>query len=239
MKKIVIYGGSSLISIELIKILNMRTDKFFIFCRNKDTFINQIQQLNIDENKFNIFQIELENLKDNLDNVATIDNINELYWVAGYTGDPSTEIQDPEICKKNIEINFLHPIIIINKLIEKMLLDGSSSIAVITSVAGLRGRSKNMFYGSAKSALISYLSGIRQRFDGKINVTTVIPGYVRTAKFNITTYKFLISEPDKLARKIVDAVNNKKEIIYSSFLWKLIMSIIKIIPEKIFKKLRF
>ena len=120
-----------------------------------------------------------------------------------------------------------------------MLLDGSSYIAVITSVAGLRGRSKNIFYGSAKSALISYLSGIRQRFNGKINVTTVIPGYIRTAKFNLSAPKILISEPDKLARKIVDAVNNKREIIYCSFQWKLIMNLIKLIPEKIFKKLSF
>lgn len=239
MKNILIYGGTSLISIELIKILDTSTNKFFIFCRNKDLFVNQIKQLNFDESKFNIFQTELENLKDNLNNIEAIDNINGIYWIAGYTGDPTTEIKDPENCKKNIEINFLNPIIIINKLIEKMLLDGSSYIAVITSVAGLRGRSKNIFYGSAKSALISYLSGIRQRFNGKINVTTVIPGYIRTAKFNLSAPKILISEPDKLARKIVDAVNNKREIIYCSFQWKLIMNLIKLIPEKIFKKLSF
>ena len=37
-----------------------------------------------------------------------------------------------------------------------------------TSVAGLRGRKFNTFYGSAKSGLISYLSSLRQKFNNQI-----------------------------------------------------------------------
>ena len=33
-----------------------------------------------------------------------------------------------------------------------------------------REREKNIFYGSAKSALISFLSGLRQKFNGKLNI---------------------------------------------------------------------
>ena len=50
---------------------------------------------------------------------------------------------------------------------------------------------------------------------------------------------FLISSPKKSAKLIKDGVNKKKEIIYINFYWKIIMFLISIIPEKIFKKLNF
>ena len=50
--------------------------------------------------------------------------------------------------------------------------------------------------------------------------------------------KFLNSSPKKVAIKIVTAIENKKEI-YFPFKWKIIMFIINLIPEKIFKKLNF
>ena len=76
-------------------------------------------------------------------------------------------------------------------------------------------------------------------YNNKINVITVIPGYISTKNFNISAPSFLISKPGTLAKKMVKAVNAKEEIIYSNIWWKLIMMIINVIPEKIFKKLKF
>ena len=56
---------------------------------------------------------------------------------------------------------------------------------------------------------------------------------------NWNSLKFLITEPDKVALKIKKAVQNKKEIIYINYFWKIIMIIIMLIPEKIFKRLSF
>ena len=42
MKKILIYGGSSLISIELIKIIYEEVDKLIILCRNEMEFKEKI-----------------------------------------------------------------------------------------------------------------------------------------------------------------------------------------------------
>lgn len=239
MKKILIYGGGSIISLELIKVLDPITERFYIFCRNRENFIGKINLLNFEIRKFSIFETKLENLENNLEKIKSLDKINGIYWIAGYTGDVSKEIVDEETCKKNISVNFLNPILIINKLIGKLEFNSKPFIAVITSVAGLRGRAKNIFYGSSKAALISYLSGLRQKYNDKINVVTIIPGYIRTTKFNITAPNFLVSSPDKLAKKIIDGVNKEKSIIYCSIQWKIIMLIIKFIPENIFKRLKF
>ena len=75
MKRVLIYGGSSLISIELIKILYQEIDKFVVFCRNKDLFSKKMADLEFDNNKFDTREVDLENLKENLEMADTIDNL--------------------------------------------------------------------------------------------------------------------------------------------------------------------
>ena len=73
----------------------------------------------------------------------------------------------------------------------------------------------------------------------KINVITVIPGYMNTKPFNIRAPSFLISSPEKSARIIYNAIKKEKEIVYINFFWKIIMFCINLIPEKIYKKFKF
>jgi len=239
-KKILIYGGTSLISLELIKIYNNEEYEFIIFCRDKNNFIERLNKLDLTVNKFTIYEVDLIELEKNLKIISEIENeLDGVIWVAGETGDAIIEFQNTNEAKKSIDVNFLNPILIISKLILKIKQNENSFIAVITSVAGLRGRQKNFFYGSANSGMISFLSGLRQKFSGKINVLTVIPGYMRTEKFNIDAPRLLVTSPEQTAEIIYKAIKNKKEVIYINFLWRILMFFIGLVPEKIFKKLKF
>ena len=238
-KKIIIYGASSLISLELIKLLNQDVSKFFLFCRNRNEIEHFLKNNNFDVEKFSIFEVDLLDIEKNLELVNQIEIIDGIIWVAGFSGNTEEELKNLDLSEKNIRINFVHPMLIINKTLTKMNLNSESFVVAITSVAGLRGRGKNFIYGSAKAALISYLSGLRQRYNQRLTVISVIPGYIKTKNFKIKAPNFLISEPSDLAKKIIKAIKYKHEIIYSSFAWRIIMMIIKIIPEKIFKKFNF
>ena len=83
-------------------------------------------------------------------------------------------------------------------------------MAVMCSVAGLRGRAKNIFYGSSKSGLITFLSGLRQKFHNKLNIVTIIPGYMSTNSFKESAPNFLITSPKKAATIITKAIKAKK-----------------------------
>ena len=239
-KKILIYGGSSLISKELINILVKENYSFVIFCRKAEIFFNNISSLNIEKNKFDVFEADLLDLQKNFELISKIEKkLEGVIWVAGFTGDPTKEFENAELTENNIKINFLHPALIINKLLSKINIDEKGFLAVISSVAGLRGRAKNIFYGSAKSALISFLSGLRQKFNGKLNILTIIPGYMSTKPFKENAPQLLITSPEKAAQIIVRAIKSKKEIVYINSLWRIIMFTIKLIPEKIFKRLKF
>ena len=242
-KKIIIYGGSSYLSREIIKILSQDDYYFIIFCRNKKDVLSYLDELNIISVSYEIWEADLLDLNKN---IQIIDKFNKdivgLFWVAGKTGDPKKEFENTDICINSLNINYLNPVVIINKIITKFQsdLDQKKFIVVLTSVAGLRGRAERLFYSSAKAGLISYLSGLRQKLNHeKIKVITVIPGYMKTKPFNIKSFNFLISSPKKSAEIICAAMKTDKDIVYVSKIWCVIMFLINLIPEKIFKKMKF
>ncbi len=246
-KKIIIYGGTSEISLELINLYINERDKIIIFCRLKRNFVELIKSkvyFKDLENKLEIFEVDLLDLDRNLDIISTLNNdISGIIWVAGFTGDGNFEYLNIEQAKKNIEINFLNPVVILTELSKKIIKNKNSFIAVFTSVAGLRGRKKQFYYSSSKSGLISFLSALRQKlFRDKISVTTIIPGYMNTKPFregNWNPPSFLVTKPKKVALILKNAVNKKKEIIYINIFWKIIMKVVNLIPEKIFKRFSF
>ena len=112
-------------------------------------------------------------------------------------------------------------------------------VICISSVAGLRGRAKNFFYGSAKAALNEFLSGCRNYYNGSnIHIMTVLPGFIQKSG-NIDQNKLLSIKPSKLAHKIFNAQQQGKEVLYSSNLWRIIMIIIRVLPNSIFNKIKF
>ena len=114
------------------------------------------------------------------------------------------------------------------------------SIIAISSAAGVRGKSSNYIYGSAKSGLITYMSGLRQSLDKyDIHVCTIIPGFVKTKMSkNLDLPKPLTCSPEYVATKIYKAYIKKSNIVYVMGIWRYIMLIINSIPEFIFKKLK-
>jgi short-subunit dehydrogenase len=241
MKNIIIYGGTSLISIELIKKFNLETDTFFIVGRNKKKFNKVSQVLSNDILcKINFYELDILNITQNIDfiNKLETNSIDGVFFLIGETGNPEIEFSNYSECLTNYNTNLINPIIIINNL--SMKLKNNSFLCVFTSMSGLRGRALRLFYCSAKAGLISYLSGLRQKlFKRNIQVLNVIAGYMSTEKFNYKANRFLINSPNEVANKVANGIKKKKENIYTSNLWFFIAIVLKILPEKIFKRLNF
>jgi short-subunit dehydrogenase len=124
-------------------------------------------------------------------------------------------------------------------LTKKIIKNKSNFICVLSSVAGLRGRKKRLFYSAGKGGLINFLSGLRQKMGHQIKIITVIPGYISTNSFNEKSLKFLVTSPQKASEIIYNSIKKNKDIVYINTLWKLIMLIILCIPETLYKKLSF
>ncbi len=114
----------------------------------------------------------------------------------------------------------------------------SGTIAVISSVAGDRGRASNYIYGTAKGAVSIFYQGLRNRLSkSNVNVVTIKPGFVDTKMTSHLKKNFLFANPASVGEKIYDAISAGKDVVYVPSFWSLIMWVIKHIPESIFKKL--
>lgn len=137
-----------------------------------------------------------------------------------------------------LDTNFIGAVSILQQLAPVLEARKAGRIVAIGSVAGDRGRLKNYVYGAAKAGLTTYLQGLRARlFRAGVPVTTVKPGFVDTAMTWGLPGMFLVASPAAVAATCYAAARKGKEEIYVPFFWWGIMTIIRNIPERIFKKL--
>ncbi len=111
-------------------------------------------------------------------------------------------------------------------------------IAVISSVAGDRGRRSNYVYGSAKAAVTAFTSGLRQRLRASgVSVVTIKPGFVDTPMTAAFKKGPLWASAGSVAKDITRAMINGTPVIYTPGFWRPIMWIIRAIPESVFRRL--
>ncbi|TDV29312.1 SDR family oxidoreductase [Stenotrophomonas sp. CC22-02] len=118
-------------------------------------------------------------------------------------------------------------------------LRSGATLAVISSVAGDRGRASNYLYGSAKAAVTAYLSGLGQRLrPAGINVLVIKPGFVDTPMTAAFKKGALWATPDKVGAGILKAIGKRQAVAYLPGFWWAIMMIIKNIPEFVFRRIK-
>ena len=139
----------------------------------------------------------------------------------------------------SMDINFLSVVSLLTPIANLLEEKKRGTIAVISSVAGDRGRQSNYVYGAAKSGLDAFLQGLRNRLSkAGVHVLTIKPGFVDTPMTaHIPERGLLWAQPEDVAKGIVNAIDRQKDVVYLPRFWALIMLIIRSIPERIFKKL--
>jgi short-subunit dehydrogenase len=143
-----------------------------------------------------------------------------------------------EVALEEFKTNATSTIALLTILANLMMGAGQGTIAVISSVAGDRGRASNYLYGSAKAAVTEFLSGLRQRMHRHgVNVLTIKPGFVDTPMTKDFKKGALWAKPGDIAHGIVKAVERKRSVVYLPWFWRGIMMIIRAIPESLFKRI--
>lgn len=158
----------------------------------------------------------------------------------GLMGQQAESERDVAAATLVMRSNYEGPISILAILANRFENRGSGTIVGISSVAGERGRATNYVYGSAKAGFTAFLSGLRNRLSGRgVHVVTVLPGFVATQMTEgMDLPAKLTAEPNEVAYAISRAVQRKKDVIYVRPIWRLIMLIIRNIPERIFKGMK-
>jgi len=156
----------------------------------------------------------------------------------GEMTDEAEAQRDAELARRMIDVNHTSAVSVLEVTARYMVPRGRGWICAFGSVAGDRGRPSNAIYGSTKAALSTYLSGLRVRLSHHgIAVVTVKPGVVDTGMTWALPALPLVVAPDRVARDALRGVRRNRAVVYSPWFWAIIMTLIRAIPDRIFKKL--
>jgi len=238
---ILIIGACSKIAEEFGKLYADKDNSLFLVARDIDKLNSvktNLEVIGVKEVKTLISDFSKTSKLKELISELSIKNFDIILIAHGTLPDEQKAKDNFSYFLKSIKVNFISTSEILNKLKTKVSPKGT--IAVITSVAGDRGRASNYVYGASKAALSTYISGLRSELSGKVNILDIKPGFVDTPMTADIDKNFLFAKPEKIAQGIKKAIDkNKNSSIYLPFYWQFIMLIIKLIPNFIFKKLKF
>ena len=176
--------------------------------------------------------------------VSLLDELDRLpdiaVCVVGLLGDQAHSAHNGAAAQDVMRTNYVGPALLLGALAERFEQRGSGVLVGISSVAGERGRAANYVYGSAKAGLTAFLSGLRNRLAGSgVHVVTVKPGFVRTRMTDgMDLPPLLTATADEVAAAVVEAIRNRRDVVYARRVWRPIMFVVRAIPERMFKRLR-
>src|SRR4029077_4381596 len=114
--------------------------------------------------------------------------------------------------RRTFEVNLFGVAETIEAVLPGMLARGRGHIVGVASMAGYRGFPWMISYSASKAALIAYLEALRPGLARRgITVTTVCPGFVRTAMSTGVPYQRPVKmiEPGDAARHLVRAIERR------------------------------
>jgi len=244
LKKILIIGASSSIAEHCARLFAARGDSLYLVARNQEKLTSLQKDLSVrgavkvssyvmDANDYKSHSKMLNNAE------AALDGIDIVLIAYGTLSNQKKCEHDAELTLQEINTNGLSAIVLLTNIANRFEANGKGTIAVISSVAGDRGRSSNYVYGSAKAMLTTFTSGLRQRlYKSNVAVVTIKPGFVDTPMTAAFKKGLLWAQPETVAKKIVKAIDQPKDEVYVPAFWWAVMALIKAIPATIFKKIQ-
>ena len=156
----------------------------------------------------------------------------------GTLPDQEAAARDPAVAEQSHMINFVSPCLLCGTLANRFEAQGAGAIAVMTSVAGDRGRKSNYVYGAAKGGLQTFLAGLRHRLQAAdVQVLDIRPGFVATKMTaHLPRGGPLWAAPDRVAADIARAIERKRAVLYTPWFWRCIMAVVRTLPRAVFHR---
>ncbi len=242
-QKILVLGATSAIAQATARLLADRGASFFLVARDPFKLQAVASDLQTRGARFvSSLAMDLDAMDAHKDLVAlavqSLGTIDMALLAHGVLGDQRAAQADPYVTEAILRTNLLSPASLITLLANYFEGHGAGCLAVISSVAGDRGRKSNYVYGASKGALTILLDGVRNRVDRTgVHVLTIKPGFVATPMTAHLRRSPLFAEPRTIGRGILQAIASRRDTVYLPGFWRLIMFIVRLIPARVFKNM--
>ncbi|MBA2287764.1 MAG: SDR family oxidoreductase [Ktedonobacteraceae bacterium] len=241
--KLLIIGATSAIAYETAKCFAGENAELFLVARDNEKLTTIANDLKVRGAKraetFLLDVTEIDRHQEMFDAaLAALDELDMLLIAHGTLGDQRKCELSVAQTLQELTTNCTSVIALLTIVANTFEQQKRGCIAVISSVAGDRGRKSNYVYGTAKGALNIFLQGLRNRLcSSGVAVVTVKPGFVDTPMTASFKKGPLFAQPSVVGKAIYQAMNQGRDIVYVPWFWRYIMLIIKSIPERVYKRL--
>jgi decaprenylphospho-beta-D-erythro-pentofuranosid-2-ulose 2-reductase len=244
MKRVLIVGATSAIASACARLWAKQSTQFFLVGRNMEKLeqisadlmargANEVSLHCMDATDFSAHPTMLKLC------LTALRQIDIALVAHGTLPDQKSCEEDVAVAMHEFANNGTSVIALLTLLANQLETQRSGTLAVISSVAGDRGRPSNYLYGAAKAAVSTLCEGLRARlYKVGAHVITIKPGFVDTPMTQgLPLPAALVTKPEQVARRIVAGINRKTDVLYVPGFWALIMWTIKSLPTPIFKRI--
>jgi decaprenylphospho-beta-D-erythro-pentofuranosid-2-ulose 2-reductase len=243
MKKILVIGATSAIAESTARMFAERGDGLFLVGRKASVLQSMCADLKV--RGAGAVGMQVMDVNDFSAHAAMLGEAEQFLGGLDVVLIAHGTLSDQKKCESSVELtlhelttNGVSVVAILTLLAARFEERKAGTIVVISSVAGDRGRKSNYVYGSAKALVTAFTSGLRQRlYQSGVAVITIKPGFVDTPMTAAFPKGALWAKPQQIAQGIVKAVGEGGTVLYLPGFWRLIMLIIRLIPETIFRRL--
>ncbi len=239
MKKVIIIGASSGMGMEVSKLFLEQGYRLGIAARREDR-LQAIKQLAPDRIEVMTIDVNDENathrLRELIDRLGGMD----LFFYSSGIGKQNRTLT-PDIELNTVNTNGLGFTRMIGEAYRYFAERGEGHIAAITSIAGTKGLGPAPSYSATKAFQNVYLQALEQQANArglKIRFTDIRPGFVDTDLLSGDFRYPMMLKPEKVARQIVKAINNKRHIQVIDWRYTILTALWHRLPRPLWRHLK-
>jgi short-subunit dehydrogenase len=240
-KTILITGGASGIGKILCHIALQKKAKQIIFLDINEEGIKKTENEFSPLGAIKGFRVDVANYEELSTTVASIKAefgfIDILINCAGIAKGGFFHENTPQNIDNIMKINSLAPMYLSNLLIKDMIIQNAGHICNIASLAGMLSNPKMTIYAASKWAVIGWSDSIRiemKQMKKQVKITTVMPYYISTGMFDGVKSLLPILKPEKVAKKIIRAIENDRIFLSMPFSYNFVRICQGILPVRLF-----
>lgn len=169
---------------------------------------------------------------------TTLGTIDLVICAVGMLGHHAGASMGPGEVDDMVRANFAGPAAALAAAGRRLAGQGSGTIVVLSSVAGLRPRRSNFVYGSSKAGLDAFSQGLGDalRPDG-VRVLVVRPGFVSSKMTEGLDPAPLHTDPETVAGAVADALGGRREIISVPGVLTPMFGVLRTVPRGLWRRI--
>lgn len=238
MTRVLVLGATSAIAQQISRLYAARGAALFLVARDEERLRAVADDLRVRGASVETAVADLDDPARHEEVLRRADPLEVILLAHGVLGDPREAERDAAVAEALLRTNLVGPISLLTRASRRLETQRGGCIVALSSVAGDRGRGSNALYGASKAGLTAFLSGLRNRlYRSGVRVITVKPGLVDTPMTARLPKNPLYSSPERVARDVLRAIDRGRDVVYTPWWWRLVMLAVRLVPERLFKRL--